>query len=89
MAFCNLQNFGPCFGQFREIQLFLRNLTDFVNYNKPLNKRKKTPSEDFDDDVVPDNCDVIAIFLTSAQFGAIWKLDSVRIICKTILAIKR
>ena len=35
MASCNLRNFGPCFGQFREIQLFSRNLTDFVNYNKP------------------------------------------------------
>ena len=89
MAFCNLQNFGPCFSQFREIQLFSRNLTDFVNYNKPLNKRKKTPSKDFDDDVVSDNCDVIAIFLTYAQFGAIQKLDSIRIVCKTILAKKR
>ena len=36
MASCNLRNFGPCFGQFREIQLFSRNLPDFVNYNQPL-----------------------------------------------------
>ena len=31
---CNLRNFGRCLSQFREIQLFTRNLTDFVHYNK-------------------------------------------------------
>ena len=35
MASCNLRNFGPCLSQFGEIELFLRNLTDFVKYNKP------------------------------------------------------
>ena len=35
MASFNLRNFGPCLSQFREIQLFSRNLTDFVNYDKP------------------------------------------------------
>ena len=36
MASCNSRNFGPCFGQFREIQFFSRNLADVVNYNKPF-----------------------------------------------------
>ena len=36
MASCNLQNIGPCLYRFREIRLFSRNLTDFVNYDKPL-----------------------------------------------------
>ena len=35
MVSCNLQNLRPCLSQFRRIQHFLRNLTDFVNYNKP------------------------------------------------------
>ena len=35
MASCNLRKLGPCLSQFREIQLFSRNLTNFVNYNKP------------------------------------------------------
>ena len=36
MATSNLQNFGPCLCQIHEIRLFSRNLTDFVNYNKPF-----------------------------------------------------
>ena len=36
MASCNLRHFGSCLGQFRENQLSSRNLTDFVNYNKPF-----------------------------------------------------
>ena len=36
MASCNLQNNGACLCRFREIRVFSRNLTDFVNYNKPL-----------------------------------------------------
>ena len=36
MASCDLPNFGPCLSQFCEIQLFSRNLTDFVNYKMPV-----------------------------------------------------
>ena len=34
------------------------------------------------------NCNVIAIFLIYSQFGAIQKLDSGRIVCKTYIFIK-
>ena len=33
------------------------------------------------------NCDVIAIFSIYGQFGAIWKPDSGRIVCKTYIFI--
>ena len=33
------------------------------------------------------NCDVIAIFPIYSQFGASWKLDSGRIVCKTYIFI--
>ena len=36
MASCNLRNFGPCLSLFREIRHFQGNVTDLVNYNKPL-----------------------------------------------------
>ena len=42
-----------------------------------LDKRNK-----FDDDVMSENCDVIAIFPIYGQFGAIRKLDSGGIVCK-------
>ena len=34
-----------------------------------------------------EGCDVTAIFLINGQFGAIWKLDSGRIVCKTYIFI--
>ena len=34
-----------------------------------------------------ENCDVIAIFPIYGQFGAIWKPDSGRIVCKTYIFI--
>ena len=34
------------------------------------------------------NCDVIVIFLIYGQFGAIQKLDSGRMVCKTYIFIK-
>ena len=46
-------------------------------------RRNKTTSKKFDDDVMSENCDVIAIFPIYGQFGAIRKPDSRRIICKT------
>ena len=50
-----------------------------------LDKRNKTMSKKFDDGIISENCDVIAIFPVYDQFGSIWKLDSGRIICKTDL----
>ena len=47
-----------------------------------LGKRNKTTSKNVDD-VMSANCDVIVIFLIYGQFGAIWKPDSGRIVCKT------
>ena len=41
-----------------------------------LNKRNKTTSKDFDDDVISENCDVIAIFSILGQFGAARKPGS-------------
>ena len=52
-----------------------------------LDKRNKTTSKTFDDDVILESCDVIAIFPISSQFGAIWKPDSGRIFCKTYIFI--
>ena len=46
-----------------------------------LDKRNKTTSKNFDNDVTLANCDVIVIFLISCQFGAIWKPDSGCIVC--------
>ena len=45
-------------------------------------KRNKTPSKKFDDDVISANCDVIIIFPIYGHFGAIQKQDSGRIVCK-------
>ena len=51
------------------------------------NKKNKTTSKIFGDDVMSENCDVIAIFLICSQFGAIPKPDSGRIVCKTYIFI--
>ena len=48
-----------------------------------LNKRNKTISKKFDDNVMSENCDVNVIFPIYGQFGAIRKPDSGRIVCKT------
>ena len=52
-----------------------------------LDKRNKTTTKQFDDDIMSANCDVIVIFPIYDQFGAIWKLDSVCIACKTYISI--
>ena len=49
----------------------------------PKKKKKKN-----DDHVVFANCDVIAIFPIYDQFGAIWKPDSGRIVCKIYIFVK-
>ena len=40
-----------------------------------IDKRNKTVSKKYDDDVISVNCDAIAIFSTYGQFGAIRKPD--------------
>ena len=52
-----------------------------------LDKKNKTKPKNFDDDVISTSCDVIAIFPTFGQFGAIRKPDSGRIVCKTYIFI--
>ena len=47
-----------------------------------LDKRNKTTSKKFDDNVMLENCGVIVIFPICGQFGAIRKQDSRRIVCK-------
>ena len=45
-------------------------------------------SKKFDSDVMLENCDIIVIFPIYGQVGAIQKLDSKRIVCKTYIFIK-
>ena len=45
-----------------------------------FDKKNKTTSKKFDDDVMSENCDVIDIFPIYGQLGAIWKPDSGRIV---------
>ena len=52
-----------------------------------LDKRNKTMSKKIDDGVLSENCDVIVIFQIYARFGAIWKPDSGRKVCKTYIFI--
>ena len=50
--------------------------------DKNCQKTKK-----IDDDVISKNYDVIPIFQIYGQFGAIWKLDSRCIVCKTHISL--
>ena len=52
-----------------------------------LDKRNKTKSTKFDDNVMSANYGVIVIFPIYGQFGAIQKPDSGRIVCKTYIFI--
>ena len=52
-----------------------------------LHKGNKTTLKIFDIDVMLENCDVIVIFSIYGQFGAIQKLDSGHIVCKTYVFI--
>ena len=52
-----------------------------------LDRRNKTTSKNFEDDVILENCDIIPIFPIYGQFGAIQKLDSGHIFCKTYIFI--
>ena len=48
-----------------------------------LDKRNKTTSIKFHNNVMSANCDVIVIFPIFGQFGATWKPDSGGTDCKT------
>ena len=48
-------------------------------------KRNKTTSKKFPDDVMSANCGVIVIFPIYGKFGAIRKPDSGGIVCKTYI----
>ena len=41
-----------------------------------LDKKNKTTSKEFGDEVMSKNCDVIVIFRIFGQFGAVWRPDS-------------
>ena len=51
-----------------------------------LDKGNKGTSQN-DYDVISENCEIIVIFPIYGQFGAIRKLDSGRIVCKTYVFI--
>ena len=48
-----------------------------------LGKRNKTPSKNFDDDVMSGNCDDIVIFQIFGQFGEFRRQDSGHRVCKS------
>ena len=50
-----------------------------------IDKRNKTRSKKFDDEVMLENCDVIVIFFIFAQFGAVRKPDSGYRACKSYI----
>ena len=54
-----------------------------------LDKRNKTTSKKFDDNVMSENCDVIVIFRIFGQFGAIGRPDSGERVCKSYVLSKR
>ena len=52
-----------------------------------FDRESKARSKKVDNDVLSENCDVSAIFPFCNQSGAIWKLDSGCIACKTYILI--
>ena len=52
-----------------------------------LDKKNKTTSKKFGDEVMSANCDVTVIFPIYGQFGAIQKPNSRSIVCKTYIFI--
>ena len=48
-----------------------------------IDKRNKTTSKNFDDDVMSRNCDVIVIFRIFGKFGAVQRRDSGHRACKS------
>ena len=52
-----------------------------------IDKRNKPTSKKFNDEVMTENYAIIAIFPIYGQFGAVRKLDSGHIFCKTYITI--
>ena len=52
-----------------------------------LDKENRMRSKKFNDDVMSAKCGGIVIFLIYGQFGAIWKQDFGRIVCKISISI--
>ena len=52
-----------------------------------LDNRNTATSKTFVDDIMLANCNVIVIFPIYEQFGAIWKPDSGRMVCKIYIFI--
>ena len=50
-------------------------------------KKNKTTSKKFGDNIMLASCDVIVIFSIYGWFEAIWKPDSVRVVCKPYIFI--
>ena len=50
-------------------------------------ERNMAMSKKIEDDVISTNCCAIVIFPIYGQFGATWKQDFVRMICKTYIFI--
>ena len=50
-----------------------------------LDKRSKTTSKKFDDNVMSKNFEVIVIFRIFGQFGAVWRPDSGHRVCRTFV----
>ena len=48
-----------------------------------LDRRNKTTSKKYDNNIMSVNCGVIVIFLIYSQFGAIRKSGFGRLLCKT------
>ena len=53
-----------------------------------LDKRNKTKSKKFDDDVMSGSCEVIAIFQIYGQFGTIWRPENLYFINSNPLSYK-
>ena len=47
-----------------------------------LDKKNKTTSKEFGDEVMSKNYDVIVIFRIFGQFGAVWRPDSGHRVCR-------
>ena len=52
-----------------------------------LDKKNKTASKKFENDVMSTNCDIIVTIPIYGQFGAIWKPDSGCIACESYIFI--
>ena len=50
-----------------------------------IDKRRKTKSKTFGDDVMVKNCDGLANFQIYSQVSAVWNPDSGRIFCKSYI----